>query len=371
MRFTVFACAFLVVVAGSALFVGVALHLSKTWEPDVYVGVYAGSTNVEELVNLADEVKSYTNLFVVGSFQVVEELPKLNQVCQRLAENGLNFLIFSHPNETVPFAQWVRDAQRNWGAQFLGLYAYDEVGGHQIDRTRWMAIHAADNYTDAAEKYAVAVHDWLDQLRNYSGADLPMYASDYVLYEYDYRAGYDAVFAQFGWNFSRPLHVALCRGAATMNGKPWGAIITWTFDTPPYLESGQRVYEDMVYAYQSGAKYILVFDFDENTTRGILQQEHLDALKRFWQYAEEHPRASSPPENRVAYVLPSGYGYGFRGPADKIWGLWEADGLSGKVWGDVVRLSEQYVSGLDIIYEDNLQPNASPYSQLVFWNGTS
>jgi hypothetical protein len=155
-----------------------------------------------------------------------------------------------------------------------------------------------------------------------------------------------------------------------MNDKPWGAIITWTYDTPPYLESGQRVYEDMVYAYENGAKYILVFDFDENTTRGILQQEHLDALKRFWQYAEEHPRASNPPEGRVAYVLPSGYGYGFRGPADKIWGLWEADNESARIWSDVNSLVEQYPSSLDIVYEDDLQGNVPAYSKLVFWNGT-
>jgi hypothetical protein len=112
-------------------------------------------------------------------------------------------------------------------------------------------------------------------------------------------------------------------------------------------------------------------DYEKNMSYGILQQEHLDALKRFWQYIQENPRPTEPIEDRVAYVLPKDYGYGLRGPNDKIWGLWEADNLSSKVWNDANSLVDQYGWKLDIIYEDALQPNGFRYSKLVFWNGTT
>jgi hypothetical protein len=81
-------------------------------------------------------------------------------------------------------------------------------------------------------------------------------------------------------------------------------------------------------AYDNGAKYILVFDSNEGWTQGILQEEHLQALRQFWQHVNDKPRKSNPVSARAAYVLPNGFGYGFRGTDDKIWGLWEADEFS-------------------------------------------
>ena len=128
----------------------------------------------------------------------------------------------------------------------------------------------------------------------------------------------------------------------------------------------------MVTAYQNGAKYILVFNYPKNNaTYGILQEEHFEALKQFWQYVKNNPRTSDSINDRVAYVLPKDYGYGFRGPNDTIWGLWEADNLSSKIWNDVSTLVEQYKPRMDIIYEDDLQFNMSKYSKLIFWNGTT
>jgi hypothetical protein len=369
MRFPTFAAAFLAVIIAVTLLVGV-LSQSKN-EPDVYVGIYAGSTDFGDLTALADQVKDYTNLFVVGSFGITWNLDKLTSICQRLDAVGLNFMVFQHP-EDIPFAQWVTDAQHDWGSRFLGLYAYDETGGHQIDKTAFMAVHAdqASTYAEAASVYVSNVTDWLQQLTEYSGQRLPMYASDYVLYDCDYRAGYDGIFTQFGWNFSRTLHIALCRGAATMHNKPWGAIVTWTYDVPPYLESGQQMFEDMVNAYNNGAKYILAFDYDKNTTRGILQPEHLQALKDFWTYSQTHPRNPSTPTERVAYVLPADYGFGFRSAADTLWGLWPADDLSASIWSMANHLAQQYGENLDIVYLDSLQHSNVKYGKLVFWNGT-
>ena len=147
-----------------------------------------------------------------------------------------------------------------------------------------------------------------------------MVISDYALYWFDYKAGLSTVFAEFGWNYSRQLNVALCRGAATVQNKNWGVMIDWTYTNPPYLESGPQLLDDMKLAYDNGAKYIIIFDSNENYTQSTLQPEHLQAMQQFWQYAQANPRPSDPPSSRVAFVLPNDYGYGFRGPDDKIWG---------------------------------------------------
>ena len=118
----------------------------------------------------------------------------------------------------------------------------------------------------------------------------------------------------------RQLNVALCRGAATVQNKDWGVMIAWTYTQPPYIESGQELYQDLISAYDSGAKYILLFDSNKDYTHGILKAEHLEALKQFWQYAQSNPRKSYLIGERVACVLPKDYGYGFRGPNAKIWG---------------------------------------------------
>jgi len=73
----------------------------------------------------------------------------------------------------------------------------------------------------------------------------------------------------------------------------------------------------------------------------------------------------------VAYVLPKDYGYGFRGPNDTIWGLWEADNLSSQIWNDLNTLVDKYQTKMDILYEDALRNNTFEYRKLIFWNGTT
>jgi len=254
------------------------------------------------------------------------------------------------------------------------LYAYDEPGGHQIDcDCPYMLVEEADNYTDAANKYVELLDGNLKHFTEYymCVGDFPLFTSDYALYWFDYKAGYDVLLAQFGWNYSRQLNIAFCRGAATFQNKSWGAIITWTYNDPPYIESGEELYNDMVLAYENGAKYIVVFDSNKNYTQGILEEEHLEALKQFLQYVQDNPRTSETIIDRVAYVLPKDYAYGFRGPNDKIWGLWEADAFSYELCVSLNNLMEQYGTKLDIIYDDGLElSKAYGYSKLIFWNGT-
>jgi len=199
------------------------------------------------------------------------------------------------------------------------------------------------------------------------------FTSDYTLYWFDYKAGYDVLFAQFGWNYSRQLNVALCRGAATVQNKNWGVTITWTYNDPPYIESGEELYEDMTLAYNNGANYILVFDYPHvsNSTYGILKEEHFEALSKFWNYMNYSPQTRNSFNDRVAYVLPKDYGYGFRGPDDKIWGLWEADAFAVELCVNLSSAMEQYGTKLDIIYDDGIESyNKLIYDSFIFWNGT-
>jgi hypothetical protein len=377
---------FLFVLLLAFLFAGINSYLKTYSQPmkvDVFVGVDAAYDGVQDVKNRVDEVKSFTNFFVIGSTGITFNETRVNDVCQYVNDSGLNFVIFSHKNPDLYFsqAQWVSEARNKWSPLFMGLYAYDEPGGIQVDRyeyenVSYMLFQEANNYSDASTKYVDSLRALLNEFRvGWNVGNFPLITSEYALHEFDYRAGYDVVLTEFGWNLSRPLAVALCRGAAAMQNRDWGVMITYTYDGPPYLESGDALFNDMVTAYQNGAKYIVVFDYtkdyEKNISYGILQQEHLDALKRFWQYIQENPRPTDAIEDRVAYVLPKDYGYGLRGTNDKIWGLWEADNLSSKVWNDANSLVDQYGWKLDIIYEDALQPNGFRYSKLVFWNGTT
>jgi len=357
------------------LFSGINAYLNnnpKSGQVDVFVGIDAAYDNVESIKSLVDEVKAYTNFFVIGSSGITLNVTTLNDVCQYLNDSGLHFTAYTHTTNEFNQSQWISDAKQRWGSYFSGLYTYDEPGGHQIDHDNpFMIVEEASNYSDAANKYVTDLNSILSE---YKPHDLPLITSDYVLYEYDYRAGYDIVLTEYAWNHSRQLNTALCRGAATMHNKEWGVMITYTYDTPPYLASGPEIYQDMVTAYQNGAKYILIFDYAKdpttNVTHAILQQEHLDALKQFWQYAKEHPRTNNTVNDRIAYVLPKDYGYGFRGPNDSIWGLFTADDQSSTIWNDANTWVEQNQPKIDIIYEDTLQYGTFNYSKLVFWNGT-
>jgi hypothetical protein len=345
----------------------------KSTSPEVYVGVDAAFATVEETEQLIDQVKDYTNFFVVGSTAITWDLANLTEVCQYLNDCGLRFLTFAHAAADQFFsqAQWIKNAQQKWNASFLGLYAYDEPGGHQIDHDyMFMCAQEASDYSDAATKYVQNLTYYLNEIKvGWDIGNLPVYTSDYALQEFTYRGGYDAVFTEFCSNSNQQLSVALGRGAASVHGKEWGVMITRNINDPtPQTE--QELYNDMVLAYQNGAKYIVVFDYP-TLRQGILKQEHFDALKQFWNYAHSHLRTQTPAPDRVAYVVPKDYGYGFRSTADKIWGLWEADSQSTPIWNQANSLLQVYGARLDIIYEDCLQLNLSAYSKLFFWNGTT
>jgi hypothetical protein len=347
--------------------------IGKRREPsDLFVGIDAAYEDMDEVKQLIDHVSSYTNVFVLGCTGITHSFTRLDEMCQYIYDRGMYFIIYS---ENRTNTEWLEEAQAKWGDKFLGFYAYDELGGWQVDSYDPLRpVFEADNYTDAANQFEGNMNrilDWYTQSYTNS-TKYPLFTSDYALYWFDYKGGYDTVFAQFGWNYSRQLNIALCRGAATMQGKDWGAIITWTYTEPPYLESSMELFNDLLLAYENGAKYIIVFNSNENYTHGVLEPDQLQALRVFWHYVQNNPRTRFPVNNRVAYVLPKDYAYGFRGPNDKIWGFWEADTFSNQICQTLGNLIEEYGFRLDVIYDEGLENNSTcGYSKLIFWNGTS
>jgi hypothetical protein len=353
--------------------------------PEFFVGVeFAYSNNVGDLKGLVDKVKDYTNLFVIGSVDMTFNRTALDESCDYIYNAGLYFIVlftdtlkYRQPNSTVYEALfWIYEARQKYGDKFLGVYRYDEPGGNQLDQGASALLNITEataygTYTNASMHYV----DYLNILiRYYKYTSDEVFTADYGLYWYDYKAGYDAVFAEFGWNHNRQLQIALCRGAAEAYNKDWGAIITWESTESPYIESGEELYEDMVLAYKTGAKYVVVFDYPKIGQYGILSDErgHFDAMKDFWTYIHSNPQEHGAIQGEAAYVLPQDYGFGFRSPTDKIWGLWNADNLSEKVWNDANTLIEQYGARLNIIYDDPEVMNAieSHYDKLFFWNQT-
>ncbi|HJX23653.1 MAG TPA: hypothetical protein VJ574_04480, partial [Candidatus Bathyarchaeia archaeon] len=338
---------------------GLSFSAQAVGSPDVFIGVHVGYGDVAEAKAQIDKVSSYTNLVVIGSLGVSWNLTKLNETCQYAYDKGLSFISLSPSMGRANRTGWLEYAQQTWGKRFLGVYAYDEPAGRQLDlnESRIRDVPPS-SFVDAANQFVSNMSGQLNYFTNYlNSTHYQLFTSDYALYWFDYKAGYDVIFAEFGWNYSRQLNVALCRGAATVQNKDWGAIMLWTYTVPPYIGSGTELYKDLILAYDNGAKYILVFDSNEDHTEGILKEEHLQALRQFWQYAQNSARKSIPVSDRVAFVLPDGYGYGFRGPNDKIWGLWEADAFSYNLSVSVNRLLEEYGTKLDVIYDDGLEPN--------------
>ena len=340
---------------------------TKKLLPDMFIGVDVAYDDLEAIKELIDEISPYTNTFVIGSTGITTNTTKLDEISLYLFNKNMYFIIYY---EMPPPIERLKDLKARWGEHLLGFYAHDEIGGRQLDLYEYRFVTEADNYTDATRQFINSVDTLLVDHYNIS-SNFRLFMSDYALYWFDYKAGFDTIFAEFGWNYSRPLNIALNRGAATAQNKDWGVMVTWTYTNPPYIESGEALYNDLVYAYDNGAKYIMVFDTDENYSQGILKKEHLDALEQFWRYTTDNPRGEMLSNDRVAYVLPEDYGYGFRGPDDKIWGLWEADNLSIEISSTLNSALNEYGTELDIIYEDGLESNnICEYRKFIFWNGT-
>ena len=111
----------------------------------------------------------------------------------------------------IPRVNGLNDAKNNWGNSFLGIYYCDEEGGKQRDQSDYPVIpqSAVENianftYSDASQSYVSTLNWWLrtgpHAIANHFAypTEYQLFTSDYAFYWYDYEAGYDTVFDEFG-----------------------------------------------------------------------------------------------------------------------------------------------------------------------------
>jgi hypothetical protein len=377
----------LVVLLASATVV-VATYSLADHEADVYVGVsFCGDTAAEAKL-LIDRVKNYTNLFVLQSGPISKNETATTEICDYAFDAGLKLIVFFgdfaprilEEKGLLWRLSWLNSTRYRWGDQFLGVYYYDEPGGIQIDCNwtennplHWNVTYDERDYDQIAELYKWGFS--VDQGFQVAKADSPaVFVSDYALYWFDYLAGYDVVFAQAGWNHSLAKHIGLVRGAARLQGKSWGTIVTWKYSRAPYLASGDEIYTQILTSYEAGAEYIVIFNYAEDMTGpyGTMKDEHFDALERFWKDVAKNPFVvHGGVEAEAALVLPRNYGWGMRNPEDRLWGWWGPDENSPQVWAALQQSLEEHGARLDIVYDDPAFPAEGAYDKVYYWNQTS
>ena len=237
--------------------------------------------------------------------------------------------------------------------------------------TLW-SMRPFKTYNEIAERFITHYSNNLERGPK-NKTTVTTFTSDYVLYWFDYKAGYDVVLAQLGWNHTIEQDIALVRGAAELQNKPWGTILTWKYNNPPYLDSGEAIYNQMCMSYECGAEYVVIFNYAEDMTGpyGTLQDEHFDALERFWnEVVQSSAVKHGSIEAEAVLVLPENYGWGIRNPEDTIWGLWGSDEKTPQIWELSRSLLDQYGLGLDIVYVDPDFPVEEKYDLIFYWNQT-
>ncbi len=245
---------------------------------------------------------------------------------------------------------------------YNATYTYEELWNMRPFQT----------YADVAESFVdtLRTNVYMNGLKD---EDAPIFTSDYALYWFDYESGYDVLLAQLGWNHTLAQDIALVRGAATLQNKDWGTIITWKYNNPPYMDSGEAIYDQLCMSYEAGAKYAVIFNYAEDMSGpyGTLQEEHFYALERFWNQVVKSPsKENGSSKAEAALVLPENYGWGMRTPDDTLWGVFDADEKSAQIWQISRNLLEQYGIKLDIVYEDPEFPVDGYYSNVFYWNQT-
>ena len=349
----------------------------------IYVGVTFCGNTTDQGKLLVDRVEPYTNLLIIDSIVLNKNESALTNLSNYIVARGLHLIVYFSDFNLPWQLPWVKTTQERLGDMFLGVYYYDEPGGIQLD-FNWQnnSNTMVPNFTNTTRNYDLAAATYISNFQNYPkfkalrNMPITTFTSDYALYWFDYKAGFDVVLTQFGWNHSITQEIDLSRAAAQTQNKTWGAIITWKYNESPYLDTPDNIYDQMLLAYQSGAKYISIFNYPtypEGNAYGVMTDGHFEALQKFWNHITSKTANNSDPDvshPETALVLPQNYAFGFRNPNDRIWGFWGPDELSPQIWNVTQTLLAKYGLRLDIVYDDPDFPVTGRYTKIYMWNQT-
>jgi len=422
--------AFFVIVFVAAILIPLNIA-DQNKEPDFYIGISFCGNTVDEAKLLIDRVHDYTNLFVLQSWPISRNETAVREIANYAVDNGMYIILNlgTYNSSTWPWQfQLFQDAKTIWGKYYLGAYYDDEPGGMQLDYDwpKWFSTprvvesikniinnpnmtlldrpFAVTNETHASRLtwYYAQIYQKLQAwevnntepadyrpemeifmyyyaqygaIQNLTQARVKTFTSDYAFYWWDYKAGYDVILAQLGWNSSYIKDIDFVRGAANMQNKEWGAILTWKYTEHPYLGSGAELYDQMMTAYQAGAKYVIIFNYPEipGNPYWTMTDDHFAAVEKFSRDIMDTYTIRTRTDAREAdavLVLPENYAWGMRDPTDKIWGYYPPDKKSAQIWNITCQLLLQYRLKLDIIYEDPDFPVAGKYPKIYYWNQT-
>ncbi|HMK95225.1 MAG TPA: NosD domain-containing protein [Candidatus Limnocylindrales bacterium] len=368
----------------------VAYHISSQQKPATskpfYVGIEVGwNATLADYETLINTVKSYTNLLLIASPTVIVNETLLYQTCDYAYNAGMYFMpvYYQQINNAASLGytpeSWLESAYERYGNHLLGIYYFDEPGGNQLDMTKILPEYPVtskpQSYLDYANYFfwlwghgSGGVETAANDVHSIN-TSLSMLTADYGLYWFDYKLGYDTDLAEFGSNNSRPLQISLVRGAAQVQNKSWGALIDWTYNYLPYLESPTEMYNDMVLAYDSGASYIAIYDSSHDYANTTLNKTYYAQLQNFWKYVKQNADKHGSLKADTAVVLPQDYGFGFRNPDDSVWQYHNATAWTQKLYSDITSLLNESGSKLDIVYGDPQFQSAiqSSYGKILYW----
>lgn len=385
------------VLAAALLIALIAISLFLVLEPGeqapsrpFYVGVeFAYGSQFSQVKAMVDEVKSYTNLFVLGSVTLSFNRTAFNESCNYIYDSGLNFIVFitsfpmynasnGYPPGNTIF-DWMGNATQLYGKQLLGFYRFDEPGGNQVDDGKEQLVKnatlgVAQVATDYVDNLGGIIHYYATYGNQTGVTAANMFTSDYALYWFDYQSGYSTVFGEFVGNESRQSVIALDRGAAQSFNRTWGVIVTWNSEFPK-PESEPELLLDLSTAYSAGATYAVVFPFNiTGYSYWTLPPEDFAALRTFWGTLHSNSKQFGSTPAEAAYVVPADFGFGFRSATDTIWGLFPAssDNYTAKIYSDTQFLLAKYNMRLNIIYDNQsiIDPSLNEYAEIFYYNQT-
>jgi hypothetical protein len=284
--------------------------------------------------------------------------------------------------ESYTLLKWYSNSERSQEIGRGSIFYTMENGSERISQVEtFQQVRSRNPIPDsdaAADVFVQRTGDRVDDLVSQcqlGNRSFPIFTADYGLYWWDYQAGYDMVLAELGWNNSAAQEIGLVRGAANLQDKDWGTIITWKCTQEPYLPSGDEMFEQLRASYEGGARYTIVFNFAENMSApyGTLMEEHFGTLERFWKEVVENPEVvHGGIKAEASVVLPHNYAWGMRsfrgGLDDRIWGIWSQNETSQQAWSVMQSKLAEYGEKLDIVYEDSAFPVAGRYPQVDYWN---